>query len=50
VRLGSTLPEFIGIFPLQREAAQAVPEFGALAEPPAPEGPPMAVLQGPARP
>jgi NADH dehydrogenase/NADH:ubiquinone oxidoreductase subunit G len=50
VRLGSTLPEFVGIFPLQREAAQAVPEFAVLADPPAPEAPQRAVLQGPARP
>ena len=50
VRLGSTLPEFVGIFPLQREAARAVPEFAVLADPPAPEAPPPAVLQGPARP
>jgi NADH dehydrogenase/NADH:ubiquinone oxidoreductase subunit G len=50
VRLGSTLPEFIGIFPLQREAAEAVPEFAVLADPPAPEAPQQAVLQGPARP
>ncbi len=50
VRLGSTLPEFIGIFPLQREAAQTVPEFAALADPPAPEEAQRAVLQGPARP
>ncbi len=50
IRLGSKLPEFIGIFPLQREAAESVPELAALADPPAPEVPPRAVLQGPARP
>jgi NADH-quinone oxidoreductase subunit G len=50
VRLGSKLPEFVGIFPLQREAAQAVPEFAGLADPPAVDIPPRAVLQGPARP
>jgi NADH dehydrogenase/NADH:ubiquinone oxidoreductase subunit G len=49
-RLGSRLPQFIGIFPLQREAAESVPELAALADPPAPEAPPRAVLQGPARP
>ncbi|MBO0701665.1 MAG: (2Fe-2S)-binding protein [Candidatus Dormibacteraeota bacterium] len=50
VRLGSTAPEFIGIFPLQREAAASEPALATLAEPPAAEEPPRAVLQGPARP
>ncbi|MBO0709552.1 MAG: molybdopterin-dependent oxidoreductase, partial [Candidatus Dormibacteraeota bacterium] len=50
IRLGSKLPELVGIFPLQREAAESTPELAALADPPAPEAPPRAVLLGPARP
>ena len=49
-RLGARGMDFLGIFQVQREAAGAIPEFGALADPPAPEPEPTPVMYGPARP
>jgi NADH-quinone oxidoreductase subunit G len=47
--LGLTL-EYVGISPIQREAANAFPVLAALAQPPDPEPAPVPVLMGPARP
>jgi predicted molibdopterin-dependent oxidoreductase YjgC len=47
--LGLTL-EYVGISPIQREAATAFPALAALAQPPDPEPAPVPVLMGPARP
>jgi molybdopterin-dependent oxidoreductase-like protein len=41
---------YTGIFPLQRDAAKAIPALAELAEPPSPEPAPVPVLVGPARP
>jgi NADH-quinone oxidoreductase subunit G len=49
-RLGARGMDFAGIFQVQREAAGAIPEFAALAGPPAPEPEPTPVMYGPARP
>jgi NADH dehydrogenase/NADH:ubiquinone oxidoreductase subunit G len=42
--------DYVGIFPIQREAADAFPALAALAQPPSPEPEPVPVLMGPARP
>jgi hypothetical protein len=42
--------DYMGIFPIQREAASAIPELAALARQPDPEPAPVPVLLGPARP
>jgi len=47
--LGLTL-DYVGISPIQREAANAFPALAALAQPPNPEPAPVPVLMGPARP
>jgi hypothetical protein len=47
--LGLTL-DYVGISPLQRDAAAAFPALGSLAQPPSPEPEPVPVLLGPARP
>ena len=48
---GLGLPlEYVGIFPIQRDAAGAFPALAALAQHPSPEPEPVPVLLGPARP
>jgi NADH dehydrogenase/NADH:ubiquinone oxidoreductase subunit G len=42
--------DYVGIFQLQREVAEAEPALAALADPPAATPPPTPVLYGPARP
>jgi NADH-quinone oxidoreductase subunit G len=42
--------DYTGIFPLQRDAAKAIPALAELAQPPSPERAPMPVLVGPAHP
>jgi NADH-quinone oxidoreductase subunit G len=42
--------DYVGIFPIQREAASKIPALAALAQPPSPEPDPRPVLVGPARP
>ncbi len=49
-RLGVAGLDYTGIFQLQRRAAQAVPAFAALANPPAPDPEPTPVIYGPTRP
>jgi NADH-quinone oxidoreductase subunit G len=49
VALGLDL-DYAGIFAIQREAAAAIPELAALAQPPSPEPAPDPVLVGPAHP
>src|SRR6202165_4474997 len=43
-------PGYTGTFPLQRDAATAIPALAELAQPPSPEPAPMPVLVGPAHP
>ena len=49
-RLGAGAMDFLGIFQVQRAAADAIPGFAALADPPGPQPQPTPVMYGPARP
>jgi len=49
-RLGVDGMDYLGVFHVQRAAAESVPAFGALAAPPPPTPAPTPVLYGPARP
>ena len=42
--------DYLGIFPIQREAATAIPALSALSQQPDPEPEPDPVLLGPSRP
>jgi hypothetical protein len=42
--------DYLGIFPIQREAASTIPALSALSQQPDPEPEPDPVLLGPARP
>ena len=50
LRLGVGGMDFLGIFHVQRAAAEAIAGFAALADPPPPQPEPTPVMYGPARP